>query len=189
LAKVSILYRITNIHKTYLIMAAYNKINNFCAKSIRKLSDYAVFTQGRRSECTRLSRNTDVWGNDNLETISVSSVPVIFIFPPGEMPLIRLRAGNGTQSEVQSSGLYFYDILPIEVYARWEDRLEPGDVIYFWAGDENGNKMPVVFKILDQKGAFSSQLIWRKFLAAPIVNLETEVPSDLAERLLAEIAG
>lgn len=168
---------------------AYNKINNWVAHSIRKLSDYHVFVAGRRTECTRLSRNTDLWGNENLETISVSSVPVIFVFPPGEMPLIRLRAGNGTQAEVQSSGLYFYDILPIEVYTRWDDHLEPGDVIYFWAGDENGNKMPVVFKILDQKGAFSSQLIWRKFICAPITNIETEIPEDLKDRLLAEIAG
>jgi hypothetical protein len=84
---------------------------------------------------------------------------------------------------------FFYDILPVEIYTRWQDAIENGDVIYFWAGDENGNKMPVVFKIMDQKGAFSSQLIWRKFLAAPIVNIETEIPEDLAERLLAEIAG
>jgi hypothetical protein len=170
-------------------MPAYNKINDYCAPAIRKLSDYNIFTGGRKAECTRLSRNTDVWGNDELTTISVSSVPIIFIFPPGEMPLIRLRAGKGTQAEVQSTGLFFYDILPIECYARWEDNLENGDVVYFWAGDENGNKMPVVFRILDQKGAFSSQLIWRKFMAAPITNIETEVPSDLAERLLVEIAG
>jgi hypothetical protein len=103
------------------------------------------------------------------------------------MPLIRLRAGNGTQAEVQSTGLFFYDILPIECYTRWEDYLEPGDVVYFWAGDENGNKMPVVFKILEQKGSFSSQLIWRKFLSAPITNIETEVPADLAERLLSSL--
>jgi hypothetical protein len=168
---------------------AYNKINDWTAKSIRKLSDYHIFVSGRRTECTRLSRNTDVWGNEELTPISTSSVPVIFIFPPGEMPPIRLRAGNGTQAEVQSTGLFFYDILPIEVYTRWEDRLENGDVIYFWAGDENGNKIPVVFKILDQKGAFSSQLIWRKFLAAPITNIETEIPPSLAKKLLAEIAG
>jgi hypothetical protein len=166
---------------------AYNAINDWIAKSVRKLSDYHIFTAGRRTECTRLSRNADVWGNENLTSISVSTAPVIFIFPPGEMPLIRLRVGNGTQAEVQSSGLYFYDILPIEVYTRWEDRLEPGDVIYFWAGDENGNRMPVIFKILDQKGSFSSQLIWRKFIAAPITNIETEIPSDLAERLLASL--
>jgi hypothetical protein len=170
-------------------MSAYNKINNYCAPAIRKLHDYHVFISGRKTECTRLSRNTDVWGNDELTTISVSSVPIIFIFPPGEMPLIRLRAKSGTQAEVQSTGLFFYDILPIECYTRWEDKLENGDVIYFWAGDETGNKMPVVFKILDQKGAFSSQLIWRKFILAPITNIETEIPSDLAERLLAEIAG
>jgi hypothetical protein len=172
-----------------MVGGAYNKINDWTARSIRKLSDYHIFVAGRRTECTRLSRNTDVWGNDSLTTISVSTVPVIFIFPPGEMPLIRLRSGNDTQAEVQSSGLFFYDILPIECYTRWEDTIENGDVIYFWAGDENGNKMPVVFKILDQKGAFTSQLIWRKFLAAPITNIETEIPSDLAERLLAEIAG
>jgi hypothetical protein len=164
---------------------AYNKINDWTAKSIRKLSDYHIFIAGRRTECTRLSRNTDIWGNDDLKTISVSSVPIIFIFPPGEMPLIRLRAGKGTQAEVQSSGLFFYDILPIECYTRWEDRLENGDVIYFWAGDENENKMPVVFKILEQKGDFSSQLIWKKYLAAPVTSIDTEIPPDLAERLLA----
>jgi hypothetical protein len=47
--------------------------------------------------------------------------------------------------------------------------------------------MPIVFKILEQKGAFSTQLIWRKCVAAPITNIDTEVPGDLAERLLAMI--
>jgi hypothetical protein len=88
-------------------MPAYNKINDYCAPAIRKLNDYHVFTRGRKTECTRLSRNGDVWGNDDLTSISVSSVPIIFSFPPGEMPLIRLRAGNGTQAEVQSTGLFF----------------------------------------------------------------------------------
>jgi hypothetical protein len=165
-------------------MGAYNKINNWVAPAIRKLNDYHIFIEGRKTECTRLSRNTDVWGNDEPATISVSSVPVVFIFPPGEMPLIRLRAGNGTQAEAQDTGLFLYDILPIEIYTRWQDRIENSDIIYFFATDENGNKMPIVFKILEQKGAFSSQLIWRKYLAAPITSLETEVPEDLAKRLL-----
>jgi hypothetical protein len=79
--------------------------------------------------------------------------------------------------------------LPIEVYVRWEDKIEVGDVIYFFVMDENKNKMPIVFKILDQKGAFSSQLIWRKMICAPITNIDTEVPPDLSARLLAEVAG
>ena len=170
-------------------MAAYNKINNWVAKSIRKLSDYHIFTQGRKTECTRISSNPDIWGNDDGTTISTSSIPVIFSFPPGEIPLIRLRSGKGTQAEVQSTGLFFYDILPTECYSRWEDSLENGDVIYFWATDENGNKMPVVFKILEQKGSFTSQLIWRKYIAAPITNIDTEIPKELAQRLLDEIAG
>jgi hypothetical protein len=168
-------------------MPAYNKINDYCAPAIRKLNDYHIFVSGRRTECTRLSRNTDVWGNDELTLISVSTVPVIFIFPPGEMPLIRLRAKNGTQAEVQSSGLFFYDILPVEIYVRWRDEINNGDILYFTALDEHNNKMPVIFKILDQKGAFSSQLIWRKCLAAPITNIETEISPDLRGRLLAMV--
>ena len=168
-------------------MPAYNKINDFTAPAIRKLSDYHIFTQGKKTECTRLAVKKDFWGNTDSDTISVSQIQAIFVFPPGEMPLIRLRAGKGTQAEVQSSGLFFYDILPTEVYVRWEDRIEVGDVIYFVVLDENGNKMPVIFKVLDQKGAFSSQLIWRKMICAPITSLETEVPRDLADRLLAMI--
>jgi hypothetical protein len=170
-------------------MPAYNKINDFCSRAIRKLSDYHVFTQGRKTECTRLTKINDVWGNADADTISVSQIQAIFIFPPGEMPLIRLRAGAGTQAQVQATGLYFYDILPVEVYVRWEDKIETGDVIYFFAKDENGNKMPIVFKVLDQKGAFSSQLIWRKMICSPITNIDTEIPPDLAERLLTQIAG
>jgi hypothetical protein len=49
--------------------------------------------------------------------------------------------------------------------------------------------MPVVFKILEQKGSFTSQLIWRKYIAAPITNIDTEIPKELAQRLLDEIAG
>jgi len=168
-------------------MGAYNKINNWIAPAIRKLSDYAIFTQGRKAECTRLTKIKDIWGNADSETISVSQIQAIFVFPPGEMPLIRLRAGKGTQAQVQSATLYFYDILPIEVYVRWEDRIEVEDVLYFFVLDENNNKMPIVFKILDQKGAFSSQLIWRKMVAAPITNIDTEIPADLAERLLTMI--
>jgi hypothetical protein len=86
---------------------AYGKINDFVARSIRKLSDYHILTNGRKTECTRLTRVPDIWGNNDVETISVSEIQAIFVFPPGEMPLIRLRAGKGTQAEVQASGLFF----------------------------------------------------------------------------------
>ena len=169
------------------MVGAYTKLNNWNAKAIRKLSDYHVFVNGRHTECTRLAVKKDIWGNSESSTISVSQIQAIFVFPPGEMPLIRLRAGKGTQSQVQSTALYFYDILPVEVYTRWEDEIEMGDIIYFYVLDEKGNKMPIVFKILDQKGTVSSQLIWRKFISAPITNLETEIEEDLRERLLAMI--
>jgi hypothetical protein len=86
---------------------AYNKINNWTARAIRKLSNYHIFVNGRKTECTRLTKINDVWGNADSETISVSQIQAVFVFPPGETPLIRLRAGKGTQAEAQSSGLFF----------------------------------------------------------------------------------
>jgi len=158
------------------------------APAIRKLSDYNISVAGRHTECTRLARKKDVWGNEDNELISVSQIQAIFVFPPGEMPLIRIRSANAPQAQAKSEGLFFYDILPVEVYVRWQDQIENGDILYFTVLDENGNKMPIVFKILDQKGTVSSQLIWRKLLCAPITSLEpTEVPPDLKERLLAMI--
>lgn len=167
-------------------MGAYEKINDFNARAIRRLSDYHVFTQGRRTECTRLSRSVDFWGNSDAETISVSTIHAVFAFPPGEMPLLRARADGGAAA--RGTGLFFYDVLPIRIHVRWEDEVEVGDVLYFHANDERGRRVPVAFKILDQRGSFSSQLVWREMLAAPITDLDREIPADLKERLLAEVA-
>lgn len=163
---------------------AYRKINDYTSRAIRKLNDYHVLVSGRKSECTRLTRKRDTWGNEDNEVISESQIQAIFVFPPGEMPLIRLRAGKGTQAQTQVSNLYFFDILPSEAYVRWEDQIEDGDILYFFVLDENGNKMPVVFKVLSQKGTVSSQLIWRKLICAPVTSLDTEVPPELRDRLL-----
>ena len=42
--------------------------------------------------------------------------------------------------------------------------------------------MPVIFKVLDQKGSFSSELIWRKFMCAPITSLK-EVSDEVAQAI------
>ena len=159
-------------------MGAYEKINSSQAKAIRKLHDYHVFTQGRQLDIVRIHREFDVWGESDDTVIDTLKTNAVIIFPPGEMPLIRLRELNGSES-TDTSALYFYDILPTEAYFKWEDKIETGDVFFFVTPDEQGNNMPVIFKVLDQKGAFSSELIWRKFSCAPITSLH-EVDTDIA---------
>lgn len=161
---------------------AYNKINSSQAGAIRKLHDYHVFTQGRQLDIARIHLDTDIWGESEEEVLSVINTNAVIIFPPGEMPLIRLRDLTGQQTKTEVSALYFYDILPTEAYFKWEDEIETGDIFFFVTPDEQGNKMPIIFKVLDQKGSFSSELIWRKFLCAPVTSL-SEVPDCVAQQI------
>ena len=137
-------------------MGAYEKINSSQAKAIRKLHDYHVFTQGRQLDIVRVHCEYDAWGESEDTVIDTLCTTAVLNFPPGEMPLIRLRELNGSEN-VDTSALYFYDILPTEAYFKWEDKIETGDVFFFVTPDEQGNKMPVIFKVLDQKGSFSSE--------------------------------
>ena len=162
-------------------MGAYDKINSSQAKAIRKLHDYHVFTQGRQMEIVRIHQEMDAWGESEDTVINTLFTTAVLNFPPGEMPLIRLRELGGSES-VDTSALYFYDILPTEAYFKWEDKIETGDIFFFVTPDEQGNKMPVIFKVLDQKGPFSSEPIWRKFLGAPITSLK-EVPDEVAQAI------
>ena len=161
-----------------MIGGAYNKLNSSQARAIRKLTDFHIFTQGRQLAITRIHIDEDVWGEGSEEVIDRLDTNAIIIFPPGEIPLIRMRDLNG--SKTSSTSMFFYDILPTEAFFKWEDKIENGDVFFFAAPDEDGNKMPVIFKVLDQKGSFSSELIWRKCICAPITSL-SEVPETVAK--------
>ncbi|MGL5913582.1 MAG: hypothetical protein ACRCZB_05400 [Bacteroidales bacterium] len=97
------------------------------------------------------------------------------------MPLIRLRELGGS-ANVDTSALFFYDILPTEAYFKFEDKIETNDIFFCTVDDEYKNKMPVIFKVLDQKGSFSSELIWRKFLCAPITSL-SELPDETVKEI------
>ena len=160
---------------------AYNKLNSSQAGAIRKLHDYHVFTQGRSLDIVRIHIEEDIWGEGESTVIDLLNTNAIIVFPPGEMPLIRLRELSGG-TKPDTAALYFYDILPTEAYFKWNDQIETGDIFFFITPDELGNKMPVIFKVLDQRGSFSSELIWRKFLCAPVTSLN-EVPEQAAKKI------
>jgi hypothetical protein len=158
-------------------MGLYDKVNNSRAGVARKLMDYFIFTKGRQVETTRIGYDSDVWGDADAVVLSRDSITAIVQFPPGELPLLRLRAADGMAEEVGESGTFFYDILPIEAYFQFKDRVEKGDVFFFTIEDEAHNRMPIVFKVMDSAGAVTTQLIWRKFLCSPLTSLH-ELPEN-----------
>jgi len=167
-------------------MALYDKINNSQVGVARKLFDYHVFTGGRTVETTRLGCDSDIWGNEELKALSQEKITAIVHFPPGEIPFLRFREAGGMSEEVGSSSLYFYDVLPIEAYFQFKDRIERQDIFYFTIEDEQNNKLPVIFKIVDIAGSFSTGVVWKKFICSPITSLE-ELPENVRGRVLEKI--
>ena len=88
-------------------MGLYDKINNSRAGLTRKLMDYFVFIKGRQVEMARIGYDTDFWGNEDPTALSQDPITAIVLFPPGELPLIRLREGQGMSEGVGESAVFF----------------------------------------------------------------------------------
>jgi hypothetical protein len=167
-------------------MGAYDKINNSRAGVARKLLDYHILVKGRQVETTRIGYDVDVWGNEAPTMLSQESIAAIVIFPPGELPLLRIRGANGGTESAGESAVFFYDILPVETYFQFKDRIEKGDIFYFTIDDEVHNKIPIVLKVMDSAGAVTTQLIWRKFFCSPVTGLH-ELTEEVRARVLEKV--
>jgi hypothetical protein len=169
-------------------MGLYNKINDSQVGVARKLFDYSVQVNGRLVETTRIGVNSDIWGNEENKALSNETLTAIVKLPNDELPLIRFRADGRMSETPGNSSLFFYDVLPIEVYFQFKDRVEDGDVFYFTVKGETGKPIPIILRIKNSVGAFTTELIWRKFYAAPITSL-TELDESVVGRVMEKIAS
>ena len=168
-------------------MGMYDRINSSQAGVVRKLFDYSVHVNGRTVEATRIGVDTDVWGNEERKPLSQETITAIINFPPGELPILRFREAGGMSEPVGSSSVFFYDVLPIEAFFQFKDRIERGDIFYFTIDDGGEKKMPVILKVMDPVGSFSTQILWKKFFCSPVTSL-SELPEEVAARVLEKIA-
>jgi hypothetical protein len=155
----------------------YEKMENWGAGQRRRLFDHSLFMKGRKLQGVRLYRQMDKWGNAKEEVISTDEINAVVSFPGGEMPMMRLRGGKGQTESAGETGTFFYDILPIEIFFPWETKMEEGDIVFFTVGDEMGNQLPLMFRILVSVGSITTQVVWRKWNAAPLTSLD-EVPEQ-----------
>ena len=165
-------------------MAAYNKVNNSRVGVVRKLTDYYITVKGREVEMTRVGVDPDIWGNADTKALSDDSITAIVTFPPGELPILRVR--DALSDNVSGGSAFFYDILPVEAYFKFKDRVERGDIFYFTVEDELKNKMPIILKVCDLTGGVTTKLIWRKFLCSPVTGLH-ELAEETQARVLEKI--
>jgi hypothetical protein len=165
-------------------MSSYqDKLASASARVRRKLFDHSVLMKGRQVNVTRFYITEDIYADEQVTKISSSNVVAIIVYPPGEIPLQRFRTSDNTE-KVDDTGTFFFDVLPIEIYTRWADNIEIGDLVLHVIKDENGKKMGILLKISNMFGAWDTELVWRKGWAAPFSG---DVPEDVQASIDAQL--
>jgi hypothetical protein len=165
-------------------MSIQDHIAKSLSKLKRKLYDYTIKTIGTESKVILLKIEKDQWGDEETLRIVKNSVCELFLNIPEDIPISRLRT-DITQEVAKTTSTFFYDILPIEIYAKFEDNLEKGDILIKIIRTDSTN-FYMVLQVTDLMGNFDNgYMTRRKYYAAPyLMMLPSEVQTIIDSYLL-----
>ena len=169
-------------------MSIYESISKSQIRLKQRLFDEHIKNFGEEMYILRLKFQEDIFQDlSDIEVLSKDVIPIIIRFPD-EIPIDRLRGDN---EEVDSSRVFFFDLLPIEVYARFSDKVENKDILFFYYGDDNGNKIPFILQITEKFAKISpSGIEWMKCYATKYNGaLSKNVLEDLTNYYQGELEG
>lgn len=153
-------------------MSLYDSLTTSSLRVKRRLFDSAVERLGRTVKVIRIQYREDMYKDlTDVEALSANEISAVINFSE-ELPLNRYRY-DGTDF-VEDTRTFFFDVLPIDVYTRLEDTLELRDLLFFWLTDENSNKIPMLLQVTETLGKFSTGLIWKRSLCAPVYGALTK---------------
>ncbi len=142
------------------------KIDRKTASLRRKLFDNSIALMGSDVRCVRLKTEKNIYGDvETLTVIDNDSISVV-VNIPSDIPISRLR-GDAVDSTNDSSTVFFYDILPIDVYSQWKNNIEKDDILIFEIFDEHDETIKIILKISDSVTKFKQSIVWKRSLAAP----------------------
>lgn len=143
-----------------------SKIDRKTATLRRKLFDNAISLSGVNTKCVRLKTSKNMYGDVETLTVISNDIIIVNIVIPSDIPLTRLR-GDAVDDVNDSNNVFFYDILPIDVYSKWSDNIEKDDILIFEIYNEFDEALQIILKISEVVTKFKQSIVWKKSLAAP----------------------
>ena len=158
-------------------MSIQSKLAKVHSGLMRKLFDYQIGLIGSDVKVIRLKITENQYLDETIEVISDDLIELKLVLPT-EIPLYRLR-GEAQDVIDEKSGLFLYDILPIEGYSKFTDNIEKFDILIKKMKDENSSTDPMlmILRVTEPVGSFNvDELVWKKFYCAPYnLTLTTEM--------------
>lgn len=165
-------------------MSLQNKISRANSLARVKLHDLMVTQVGTETKVVRLRIEESIDGDPEDVIVTKSDEVVLYLDLPDDIPISRFRTCLTSQSAV-TSNVFIYDILPIEVYSRYEDNIEKDDIIIRKLRWKNEQVFYHVLQITETLGNFSSnELTFQKFYSAPYTMPLTDEIQNLVDGYL-----
>ena len=142
------------------------KIDRKTAGLRRKLFDNSIALMGSDVRCVRLKTEKNMYGDVEILTIIDNDTISVVVSIPSDIPISRLR-GDAVDSSNDSSTVFFYDIIPIDIYSQWGDNIEKDDILIFEIFDERDEPLSIILKVSDAVTKFKQSIVWKRSLAAP----------------------
>ena len=162
-------------------MSIQDSISKASERIKRKLFDNHIKVTGRCLLGIRYRVTEDMYEDEERVLIDRETIEVVIDYPT-EIPIYRFARGE-YNNDIEQSGAFFFDILPIDLYTKWANKIEVGDFIYHCLRDESGNPVPILLKISEVFGSFEVGLVWRKAWCSPY---NGQIEPELQDLLEAE---
>jgi hypothetical protein len=145
-----------------------------------KLHDYMISQVGTETKVVRLKATRNLEGDfTDLEIISHDLI-TLRMSGLEEVPITRLRSSL-LESTSTTENIFFYDILPIIAYSKYEDNLEKDDILIrcLKRGEE---KFYHVLQVTEIIGNLSGNyLTFQKFQTSPYTEPLTEEVQEIID--------
>lgn len=152
------------------------------ANAQRALFNHKIQVVGRQLYLVRIGTKRDMYHDIVEESVIEENKITAALYYPTEFPISRYRVDGDT--DIEQTRTHFFEILPIEAYFQFKDKIERDDLLFHIMWDEWGNKVPMVLRVTESLGRFSTDLVWRKYYCAPEnMDLEEEVQSILEQKI------
>lgn len=157
-------------------MSIQTSLMKASARIQQRLFDQNIHTTGREVDGIKITFKEDIFQNTEEEVVFEYEDVTATIIYPTDIPIDRYRMDSGLQ--IAETRTFFFDLLPIEIYSKFENGFEKDDFLFHFFVDEHQNKVPMLLQITETFGRFTTDLIWRKYYAAP---KNGKVPSQITD--------
>lgn len=150
-----------------------------------RLHDYNISQIGTETKVVRLKITRNLEGDfDQMDIISHDTL-ILYLDLPDEIPITRLRKSL-LNEEANTNNVFFYDILPIDVYAQYKDRLEKDDILVRKLNVYNDTFYQVLQLTETIANFQSDHLTWLKYQSAPYTAPFTQEVQDVVDSYILE---